>query len=276
MRGPAAPGRRRALLAGAALLALPSRPALADQAPSGAPSGALGRILSRQALRAGVVLDSPPWAAPDEMGRPNGSEVAVLRQLALDLGVGLELVPLDADEHLAALERGTVEVLASLAWQPSLLRRVALARPHARRRSVVAGRAGHALRGFDDLSGHEVALPIGSELAEAIHPHLPPDAVAVFLPDQAECLAALLAGEVQGAAAHEWNVQELLRADRMARIEPGFLVRDAPLALATATGERDLLRLLDLFVRLRTEDGTLDALRRPYFVSPPPAEARRP
>lgn len=274
---------RRRWLAGVALLGLGAPPALAtpDQAasagaPSGAPSGALARILREGMLRVGIFLGAPPWAAHDDMGHPDGFDVALARQLARDLGAGLRLVPLGGGEGMAALQQGRVEVVASLPVRAGLFREAALARPHARARTVIAGRAGLRLRGFADLAGREVALPIGTALAEDVHANLPQDAVAHFLTDHAECLAALLDGEVDAAAAYEWSVQEVLLADPQARLEPGFLVQETPRALAVALGERDLLRFLDSFLLLRAEDGTLDALRRRYFVSPPPAAAAAP
>jgi polar amino acid transport system substrate-binding protein len=270
---------RRRWLAGVALLGVGAPPARAtpDHAASaGAPSGAMARILREGVLRAGIFLGAPPWAAHDELGRADGFDVALARQLARDLGAGLRLVPLGGGEGVAALEQERVEVVASLPVRAGLFRQVALARPHARARTVIAGRAGLRLRGFADLAGREVALPIGTGLAEDVHPNLPQDAVAHFLPDHADCLAALLAGAVDAAAIYEWSLQELLLADPQARLEPGFLVRDTPRALAVAVGERDLLRFLDSFLLLRAEDGTLDALRRRYFVSPPPAAAAAP
>jgi len=262
--------RRRALGAGAALLAAPAPGAAASA------QGALRRILEDGELRLGAHLGDPPWAAHDERGRPDGAEIALARQLAEDLAVRLRVVPLPAGGEVRALELGQVDVVASLPLRPGLLRHVALAHPHARRRSVIAGGAGRRLRGFADLAGLDVALPAGGGLGGAVHGRLPPDAVTLFLPDAAECLAALLAGEVQAAAAHAWSVEAILLADPGAPIEPGFLVEDVPLSLAVALGERDLLRFLDTFLRLRIADGTLDALRRPFFVSAPPEETGAP
>lgn len=266
---------RRALLAGAALLGLPAPHAGAIPAPfAGAmpARGALARILENGELRVGLMLRSPPWAAYNEFGEPDGSEVALVRQLARDLGARLRIVVLEAGERIPALESGRVDIIASFPVDTGLLRRIALARPHGRLRVVIAGRAGRHLHGFADLDGLTLALPMGTPIADLVHPLLPPGAVAIFLPDYAECLDAVLYGEVDATAAFEWSVRNLLLTDPFAAIEQGFLVRDSPLSLGVAMGERDLLRFLDTFVLLRTADGTLDALYRRYFVSAP-AEA---
>lgn len=258
---------RRALLAGPALLGLAAPPAGAMAA-----RGALARILENGELRVGLMLRTPPWAAHDEWGEPDGSEVALVRQLARDLGARLRIVVLEAEERIPALESGRVDIVASFPVNTGLLRHIALARPHDRLRVVIAGRAGRHLHDFPDLDGLTLALPIGTALADLVHPLLPPGAVAVFLPDYAECLDAVLQGEVDATVAFEWSVRNLLLTDPFAPIEQGFLVRDSPLALAVAMGERDLLRFLDTFVLLRTADGTLDALHRRYFVSAPATE----
>jgi len=258
------PRRRLAGLLAAASLPLLAPPALA--APTGAPTGALARILTSGELRVGVWLGAPPWGMHNDMGAPDGSEVVLASLLARDLGVRLRLVRLDAAGRLPALLDDHVDILAAvLQITPRTLLRVAFAASHGQVSAVVATRRGSAIQRFADLAGQTIALPADSFLGESVFGALPADSTVLFLPEMEDCLVALLDGQVAAVAMLDSQLRSLLLERPSLGIGEAFAVATWHHALATRLGEPDLLRFLNTFLALRWLDGSIPDIQQHYF-----------
>jgi polar amino acid transport system substrate-binding protein len=128
--------------------------------------GTLGRV-EGGVLRAGVSGDGP-WARAGEDGPPEGVEVALVERLAEQLRARVVWERGDQDDLLAALERGGLDlVVCGLTDDTPWAKSVALTRPYATARVVVAGPP--AAAALDDLSGQDVEVddPLHAALVEA-------------------------------------------------------------------------------------------------------------
>lgn len=252
--------RRRALLLGG--LALLPAPALRAREPS----GALARILAVGQLRAGVWFDNPPWGMLDMWGAPDGFEVALLRRLAATLSVRLDLVGLEPENRLPALELGRVDILgAGIPYDPSVLGRVALARPHGWLGAVMAAREGEAPAGFEALRGRRVAVPAGALLAEVTARAVPAGTEVLFLSDPWQCLAAVAERDADGAAVQEAVLRQHLLEHPDSPLREAFVIRRWRIALALPRGEPDFLHFVNGFLRVEEAAGGLAELHRIYF-----------
>lgn len=251
--------RRGLMLALPALLTRPAR---------AAPSGALRRILQRNALLIGISPGLPPWAGWDENGQPDGMSVAITAWLAADLGVAAEFVTLPRPAAIPALAAGRVDILAMQPVMRDALRQCLLSSPYAENSWVVATRPENPATELAALSGQSIALPLNSPTLAGLHEAMPPGVEALFLEAPLDCLQAVIAGQADAAALpaltlrqHNWRRPE-------ARLRAAFEVARNDIAIAMALGEADLLQAVETFLRLRRFDGLLDSIAQRYLELP--------
>lgn len=249
---------RRLLLAAPALLATPG-PAAAQH-----PSGVLARVLETRILRLGVWLNTPPLGIRSDTGEPDGIDVELGRRLAAAMDVRLQVVPLDGRERFAAVMRGRVDILGSISVVPQTLLRLAFAAPHGDLCVVMVTRPGLGIRSIADLAGRRIALPAGMFITDFVHTRLPEGAEVYAYADQAECLDALLAAEVDATPALDWNINALLIQDPASALEVAFRLGIWRHGFAVNQGEHDMLRLVNTFLELARTDGTLADVRQTY------------
>ncbi|MBY0337311.1 MAG: transporter substrate-binding domain-containing protein [Acetobacteraceae bacterium] len=107
---------RRALLALAAVLAIGTAPAVAQQAPApqaaAQPGGdTMQRILRDGRLRVGVRADYRPWGFRNPEGQFVGMEIEMARDVARTLGIQLEFVPVVAANRMQFLAQGQIDLM---------------------------------------------------------------------------------------------------------------------------------------------------------------------
>lgn len=255
--------RRGLMLALPALLARPGR---------AAPSGALQRILQRDALLIGVSPGLPPWSGWDEQGRPDGMAVAVTAWLAADLDVAAEFVALPRPAAIPELTAGRVDILAMQPVTRDALRQCLLSSPYAENSWVVATRPENPATDLAALSGQSIALPLNSPTLAGLHDAMPPGVETLFLEAPLDCLQALIAGQADAAVLpalmlrqHNWRQPE-------ARLRAAFEVARNGIAIAMALGEADLLQTVETFLRLRRFDGLLAGIAHRYLEFPREAQ----
>jgi polar amino acid transport system substrate-binding protein len=235
----------------------------------------LQRAIDRGVLRVGVWLEAPPWGGFDADGRPDGSEVAIARLLARDMNLRLQLVRLRPEDRVAALEEDRCDVLAAaLPMVGPTLGRVAFTLPHGRVTTVFAAPAGLRLDTAGDLVGRRVAMSADTVAFETAHARLPPGTTALFTRHLADTMEALLLGEADVAVTYDWQLRDLRLARPDLDIVPKLTVQSWSHGLAAALGQPDLLRLLNIFLFLRGNDGSLAEIHARYFAAPLPEGLR--
>ncbi len=225
----------------------------------------LDKILKDKKIRITAELTSPPFGIVDKDGNPDGSEIAVSRQLAADLGVDLDLVQVTAPQRIPALLAGRADVaISSLSITVDRAKTVMFANPHGALSIVIAAPASQSISSLADLAGKRVGLTRAT-LEEATVPKAAPEsAQIVFFDDIAATIQALLSGQIDCAGMSAFAAKSIADRNPDKQIESKFTVKTAYYAAAVRPDEQALLRFLNTWVFLRTQDGTLGQIYEKY------------
>src|SRR4051812_9168924 len=253
--------------AGAATLAAMSQSgsALAQTQAAAAPGGTLDRIIKEKKLRVTAEVTSPPFGILDKDNKPDGSEIETARQLAKDLGVELELVQVTSPQRIPALLAGRADVaISSLSITIDRAKTVAFSNPHGALSIVIAAPESQPIKTAADLAGKRVGITRAT-LEEAEVPKVAPkEARLVFFDDIAATIQALLSGQVDAVGLSAFAAKSIGERNPDRKIEAKFTVKTAYYAAAVRPGENELLRFLNTWVFLRTQDGTLAEIYEKY------------
>ncbi|MFI5013910.1 MAG: transporter substrate-binding domain-containing protein [Hyphomicrobiales bacterium] len=244
-------------IAASAALALCAMPAKAEST--------LDRILKEKKIRITAEVTSPPFGIIDQSGQPDGSEIAVSRQLAKDLGVELELVQVTAPQRIPTLLSGRADVaISSLSITVDRAKTVAFANPHGVLSVVITAPAGTAIKDAAGLAGKRIGITRAT-LEEATVPKIAPqDAKIVFFDDIAATIQALLSGQVDAAAFSAFAAKSVADRNPNMKLENKFTVATAYYSAVVRPADQELLRFLNTWVFLRTQDGTLASIYEKY------------
>jgi ABC-type amino acid transport substrate-binding protein len=245
--------------------------AAAVAAPAGTRQDA---ILASRTLRVGYLSDAMPFAFFNGADELVGLDVALMHDLARELGVRLEFVPAprrgldDASGVAAQLRDGQYDVLiGGLAVTTARARVMRLSSSYLSETLGFVVRDDHRRR-FESWSAlrREAVLTIDVPdvpyFVEKLQQRLPQarlqpqaDVVAAFESTGAD---ALLLPAERGSA---WT----LRYPRYTVVVPGPDLIKVPLAFGLPSGEAALAAIVDTWIDLKRQDGTIDGLYQ-YWI----------
>jgi Na+/H+-dicarboxylate symporter/ABC-type amino acid transport substrate-binding protein len=232
----------------------------------------LDRIRDRGIVRVCFLEQNLPFSYTNAEGRVVGLDIEMANQLALDLNVALELVPFYHPENIAHhLVRDHCDVIMSgIAATPSLFVEVEFTRTYIALHPALVV-PDHMIDKVDTLDklrairGFRLGIANDPALARLVQRRLP-DAEVVIIPRPAAFFEAenppadgfLISAEAGSA----WTL-----------LFPEFQVvvpfrRNAgwPLGYATAEGDDEFLRYLDLWIELMRAEGIVTRLREHWIL----------
>ncbi|RMG89885.1 MAG: PAS domain S-box protein, partial [Candidatus Dadabacteria bacterium] len=220
------------------------------------------------ALVAAVDRNYPPhewWQA----GEARGFNAEVLRAVARELGEPLEFRPYVWAEAERALDRGEVDLLC-MARTPRRAERYALTRtpilPLALAIFVREGTTG--IPDLSALAGRTVAVE-ENDISHRVLRERCPEAVAVAVPDQAEALRLLAAGEVTAYLGNRHTGPYLIGRLGLRGLRTiGEPVPIGERVIALPSHRAALRDRVDQALERLTADGTLERLRAKWFGRP--------
>ncbi|GAB4255799.1 transporter substrate-binding domain-containing protein [Deferrisoma sp.] len=220
------------------------------------------------ALVAAVDRNYPPhewW----EAGEARGFNTEVLRAVARELGEPLEFRPYVWAEAQRALDRGEVDLLC-MARTPPRAERYALTRtpilPLALAIFVREGTTG--IPDLSALAGRTVAVE-ENDISHRVLRERCPEAVAVAVPDQAEALRLLAAGEVTAYLGNRHTGPYLIERLGLRGLRTiGEPVPIGERVIALPSHRAALRDRVDQALERLTADGTLERLRAKWFGRP--------
>jgi polar amino acid transport system substrate-binding protein len=232
---------------------------LALAAPAGAQQETtLQKIFKEKKVRITGELTSPPFGILDKDGKPTGSEVETARQLAKDLGVELELVQVTGPQRIPTLLSGRADVaISSLSITLARAQTVMFASPHGALSVVIAGKKGVDIKSAADLKGKRIGMTRATLEEQEVPKIAPQGTNIVFFDEHAATIQAMLSGQIDAAGMAAFAAQSVAERNPAAGIEVKFTVKTAYYAAAVRPGDHDLLRFINTWVFLRTQDGTL-------------------
>jgi polar amino acid transport system substrate-binding protein len=225
----------------------------------------LERILKEKKIRITAEVTSPPFGILDRSGEPDGSEIATARQLAKDLGVQLDLVQVTAPNRIPALLAGRADVaISSLSITLERAKTVMFANPHGALSVVITGPARVNIKSAADMAGKRIAIGRATLEEQEVPKIAPPGTHLVYFDDIAATIQALLSGQVDAAGMSAFAAKSVADRNPRAQLEIKFTVRTAYYAAAVRPGDHDLLRVINTWIFLRKQDGTLAQIYEKY------------
>jgi ABC-type amino acid transport substrate-binding protein len=231
----------------------------------------LSAITNAQLLRVGYLSDALPFAFLNASGDLVGLDVALMHDLAHDLGVRLEFVPvgrdgLDADGGAPALlARGYCDILiGGMAVTTSRARSMRLSSSYLSETLgfVVRDDLRREFESWPVIRAHPrltIAVPAVPYFVDAIRQRLP-DArlIPVTTTDMlfgahAPAADAMMMPAERGSA---WT----LRYPQFAVVVPAPDIIKVPLTFGLPRGDQELASLIDTWIDLKRNDGTIQRL----------------
>jgi Na+/H+-dicarboxylate symporter len=232
----------------------------------------LDRIRERGVVRVGYLTDNLPFSFVNADNEVVGFDIEMAHQLALDLDVDLELVPFNHPRNIADhLAQDHCDVIMSgIAASPSQFLEVAFTRSYIELTPafVVADHRRSDLDTAVEIASEKkirigvISDPTITRLVERRLPHaevVEIARVAAFFEAETPPAAGLIMSAEAGSA---WT----LVYPEYQVVLPFEKVSSWPLGYATAPGDDEFLRFLDLWVDLKRAEGFVDRLRDHWIL----------
>jgi Na+/H+-dicarboxylate symporter len=232
----------------------------------------IDRIRERGVIRVGYLSENLPFSYVNAHNEVVGFDIEMANQLALDLDVGLELVPFNHPEKIPHhLDRDHCDVVMSgIAASPTLFIEVAFTRSYIELNPalVVPDYIRTDIDTLEELMtarGFRLGIINDPALARMVERRLP-DAEVVEIPR----VAAFFETETRPAdglliSAEAGSAWTLIHPDFQV-VLPFKRFAGWPLGYATAAGDDDFLRYLDLWIDLMKKDGFVTRLRDHWIL----------
>src|SRR5260370_23589064 len=249
------------IVAAAMLVALPAM----LTAPPVSADSTLDKILKEKKTRVSIDVGNPPFGILDKDGQPDGSDVAVARQMAKDMGVELEFVQVPSTGRIPSLLAGRADVtIASISVTTDRAKAVMYCNPDGALSIIIFGPQSVNIKTPADLVGKRIGITRAT-LEEATVPKMaPPGTNIVWFDEISATIQALLSGQVDAASMSGFAEKAVEDANPDKHIENKLLVTTAFYAPIVRPGDNELLRWINTWVFLRSQDGTLAAIYKKY------------
>src|SRR5476649_2258220 len=238
------------------LLAIPAFAAMPAHAES-----TLDKILKEKKIRVAIDVGNPPFGILGKDGQPDGSDVAVARQMAKDMGVELEFVQVPSTGRIPALLAGRADVtIASISVTAERAKAVMYCNPNGALSITIFAPQSVAIKTPADLVGKRIGITRAT-LEEATVPKMaPPGTNIVWFDEISATIQALLSGQVDAASMSGFAEKAVEDGNPDKQIERKLLVTTAFYAPIVRPGDNELLRWINTWVFLNTNNGVLAAL----------------
>ena len=232
----------------------------------------LDRIRERGAIRVGYLSENLPFSYVNADSDVVGFDIEMAHQLAIDLDVTLELIPFDHPDNIAHhLSQDHCDVIMSgIAASPSQFLEVAFTRSYIELTPALVV-PDHIRNEFDTLeelrraTGRRLGVVNDENLVRLVERRLP-TAEAIPIPRVADFFEAetppadgLIVSAEAGSA---WT----LKYPEFQVVLPFRQGAAWPLGYATAPGDAEFLRFLDLWVELTRKTGFVSRLRDHWIL----------
>ncbi|MHB1356598.1 MAG: substrate-binding periplasmic protein [Anaerolineae bacterium] len=227
------------------------------------------RIQTNQVLRVGLDATYPPFEATDAQGQYQGYDIELANALAARWGVKLQFVQIHFDGFYDALKTNKCDlIISALPYDRMMTRDVLYSSSYFNLGQVLLVMSGTMdIKTWRDLSGHQVAVELGSEAHQLVRQLARDSGQAVEINAQREpqgALNALLSGQAQALVVDRIAALGYLRQYPDLRLvaEP----RDeAPLVIAASLVSTETLKQVNSALSEWRGNGLLKQLEERWF-----------
>lgn len=228
------------------------------------PGGLAATVAGRGSLLIAVTPDYPPFSYVDDDGELTGFDVEVGEAVA----EYLKLTPRFTEPVWEAVPAGLAGdrfdvSIGSLSPEQGLSGEIAFTKPYyytEGRLAVQAGAAG--LDGVEALAGKRIGAGVHTVFYRWLQAR--EDIEAVAYPSDAEAIAGLEAGRVDGIVLSALAARQAIEEGRGIELSGGPLV-SIPMTFVVKKGEKDFLKAMNATIAALRQDGTLAELSRRWF-----------
>lgn len=247
--------------------------AMGTLAAAPAQAGRIEEIKARGYVRIGVSLGGEPVGFRNASNEPVGYDVDVARQLAAKLGVPVRFSDVSSDARISMLRSKQLDlVVANVSITPQRARVVDFSIPYNRAGLRVIAQKSAQVRTLADLNGKRVVVGRGTT-ADAFLKQSAPRAQFVYTDNFAPDGVLLLQQKRVDAGIEDSSLLDYL-ASRNKQLETlPTLYSNAPIGIAIAKGDPQLLEFLNVFVADYIKSGAYAANYKKWWgdqVVPPP------
>ena len=254
--------RAAAALGGAALVAVPFGPAIAETVEN---------IKKRGTIRLGVLGDQPPWGFVDAEGNNAGYDVDFGRLLAKDMGVEPEFVVMTVAARIASLMTNKVDLcIAVMGMYPERAKVVQFSKPYAALSIIVIGKKSDNIKTVADLANLRVGVTRGAAQDTALTAQMPKGSDIRRYDDDASAIQALLAGQVDAIGGNTTYKLNIDKVQPNNDYEQKLVLNRQYMGIAMKPGQKELNEWCNSFIDKVRDDGTLEALSEKWIHQPLP------
>ncbi|MGB6102639.1 MAG: transporter substrate-binding domain-containing protein [Pusillimonas sp.] len=226
-------------------------------------------IVSRGKLKAGMLVDLPPFGVMSADGKPDGLDADVARLMAKYLGVEVEIVPVTGPNRIPYLLTGKVDVLtATFGITPERAKQVAFSIPYSQIEMLVMGPKSLEMSSFADTAGKTVAVPRASTSDMAMTQYAPKEAKLVRMDDDATAAQAFLSGQAQALGTNQLILAQLAKDNPKLELEKKFTLSRQFQGVTLRRKDTDLLQWTNTFIYYIKNNGELDAITQKWLGEP--------
>ncbi|TEA77730.1 transporter substrate-binding domain-containing protein [Allopusillimonas ginsengisoli] len=228
-------------------------------------------IVSRGKLRAGMLVDLPPFGVTTADGKPDGLDADVARLMAKYLGVELEIVPVTGPNRIPYLLTNKVDVLtATFGITPERAKQVMFSIPYSQLEMIVMGPKSLEMNSYEDTAGHTIATPRASTSDIPLTKYAPKTAKILRLDDDATAAQALLSGQAEALGTNQLILAQLAKDNPKLELEKKFTLARQFQGVTLRRGDYDLLQWTNTFIYAIKNSGELDTITQKWLDTPLP------
>ena len=231
-----------------------------------------------ETVKVGIAAEPyPPFAAPDASGKWSGWEVELIGAVCKAAEMECEIVPVAWDGIIPALTAGQIDaIMASMSITQERMQTIDFSNKYYNTPTVVVGAKGMEMAATPEgLAGKIIGVQVSTIHETYVQKHFAATAAEVKIyQTQDEANQDLVAGRIDATQADSIALDAFLAsAEGAACCESKGAVADDPEVLGLGVGvglrkgEDDLKAKFNAGIAKVLEDGTYEAISKPYFAS---------
>ena len=240
-------------------------------------SMAFGAAAMAAPVKVGIAAEAyPPFASPDAAGNWVGWEVELIGAVCKAAEMDCEIVPIAWDGIIPALTAGQIDaIMASMSITAERMQTIDFSNKYYNTPTViVGGKADTITPDAEGLKGKILGVQVSTVHEAYAQKHFAATAAEIKIyQTQDEANQDLVAGRIDATQADSIALDDFLKSDAGAACcESKGAVADDPEVLGLGVGvglrkgEEDLKAKFNAGIAKVLEDGTYDAISKPYFA----------
>lgn len=234
------------------------------------PDSTMAQIVERGRLTVGVSYNIALFGELDPLsGVVSGFDNELAKEIAREMGLApdqIEFVDLLPSERLPALQTHQVDmVVMAITITPERAQQIDFSRPYYMAgQTILVHRQNRSIAGLRDLAGQRVCV-IASSTSIPILTEKAPDAVLVEAPSPGDCLAELLAGNVDAMSTDD-IILAGFAAENEGLVLVGGTFTEEPYGVGIPKGNADMVAFVDDVVGRMLDDGRWGRIYYEYLA----------